>query len=73
MLDLEFITLEAWIEKVEDVHYKEPEEDRNLEFGQTRTLSKSKTNVCKSDILRAPPCTMNCSASCPSRTGEGNM
>ena len=30
-------------------------EDRNLEFGQTRTLSKSKTNICKRDILRAPP------------------
>ena len=71
-LDPEFITFEAWIEKVEDVHYKDLAEDRNLEFGQTYTLSKSKTNICKRDILRAPPCTMNYSASCPSRTGEGN-
>ena len=53
-LDPEFITFDAWIEKVEDVHYKEPAEDRNLEFGQTRTQSTTETNIYKRDIMQAP-------------------
>ena len=51
----EFITFEAWIEKVEDVQYKQLAEDRNFKFGQTRTLSKYQTTICKRDILRALP------------------
>ena len=54
-LDPDYITFNTWIEKVEDVHYKELAEDRNLEFGQTRHRSTTKTNICKRDIQRAPP------------------
>ena len=54
-LDPEYITFNAWVEKVADVHYNALAEDRNLEYCQTQTLSKYKTNVCKHDIMRVPP------------------
>ena len=53
-LDPDYITFGACIEKVEDVHYKELAENRKLEFGQTRTRSTTKTNICKRDIQESP-------------------
>ena len=53
-LDPQFITFRIGIQKVEDVHSKQVADDRNLDFGRTGTLSKSKTNIYKRNILRAP-------------------
>ena len=53
--DTSQVYLDDWVESRELVHYSKIELDRDMSFGQTRTVTTKKKALAGDDILAAPP------------------